>query len=77
MSSMVNLATENGSFEYSANLNPLFDSKLLNTISEELSGLGYSVEFTDAELDKVGPVKVLSISWAQQEALTEGTVEQA
>jgi hypothetical protein len=57
MSSMVRLASEQGSTSYSANLHPQFDSVILVQIVDTLKSLGYTVvtekakeENTDQEI---------------------------
>lgn len=67
MTSMVQVATNQGAKEYSAALNPKFDKNLLVEISKELSGLGYRIETTEVDDPNHGTYSNLLISWSPSE----------
>lgn len=63
MSSMVQLATENGNSEYQANLHPQFDATMLGEIKTELEGLGYTVTSEAVTGEKIGAFISLTVKW--------------
>lgn len=63
MSSMVSIASNNGGFEYSANLNPLFDLNLLSDIRKELEALNYIVSTSTEKTEGMGEFISLTVSW--------------
>ncbi len=79
MSSMVELATRNGVFDYSANLNPQFDAVLLTTVTKDLEEIGYRVIAESQKNETVGDFILLTVSWSNkdpQEVVNE-VVEEA
>jgi len=63
MDSMVKIASENGLFVYTANLNPQFDAVLLTTISKDLNELGYEVTAEEKDEPNLGKFISLNVSW--------------
>ena len=76
MSSMVQVATQNGATQYAAALNPQFDKNLLTVVAIELTNLGYRTETTEVNDPKLGTYSNLSISWKKTvEEVVEAAVD--
>lgn len=67
MTSMVQFATTNGVYEYSAQLHPNFDEKMLSEIKETLENLGYGTSSNEGESQAIGKHIVLNVSWKAEE----------
>ena len=64
MSSMITVATEQGALGYRAQLHAAFDKGLLAEISQEFTGLGYSVQVEETPATGPMPASLtLDINW--------------